>query len=85
MRKARAAPTTAPSEDDNVIVQGVAGAKGGLGYFGYTYFEENTDKLKAVEIDGGDGCVAPSAETVAGRHLHAAVPPAVHLPVGRRR
>ena len=52
-----------PSEDDNVIVQGVAGSKGGLGYFGYSYFEENQDKLRAVKIDGGDGCVAPSAET----------------------
>jgi phosphate transport system substrate-binding protein len=52
-----------PSEDDNVIVQGVAGSKGGLGYFGYTYFEENSDQLKAVEIDSGGGCVAPSAET----------------------
>lgn len=51
-----------PSEDDNVIVQGVSGSKGGLGYFGFTYFEENSDKLNAVEIDGGAGCVAPSAE-----------------------
>jgi phosphate transport system substrate-binding protein len=52
-----------PSEDDNVIVQGVAGSKGGLGYFGYTYFEENADTLKAVKIDSGGGCVEPSAET----------------------
>ena len=52
-----------PSEDDNVIVQGVAGSAGGLGYFGYTYFEENSDTLKALEIDSGNGCVAPSAET----------------------
>lgn len=52
-----------PSEDDNIIVQGVTGTKGGLGYFGFTYFEENADKLKAVEIDSGDGCVAPSAES----------------------
>ena len=51
------------SEDDNVIVQAVAGEKGALGYLGYTYYEENTDTLKAVEVDGGDGCVAPSAET----------------------
>lgn len=49
-----------PSEDDNVIVQGVAGSKGGLGYFGFTYFEENASKLKALKIDGGAGCVAPS-------------------------
>ncbi len=53
-----------PSEDDNIIVEGVAGSEGGLGYLGYTYYEENTDKLKAVEIDSGSGCVAPSAETV---------------------
>jgi phosphate transport system substrate-binding protein len=52
------------SEDDNVIVQGVSGAKGALGYFGFTYYEENADALKALEIDGGSACVAPSAETV---------------------
>ena len=51
------------SEDDNVTVQAVAGDKGALGYLGYTYYEENTDTLKALEIDSGDGCVAPSAET----------------------
>ena len=52
-----------PSEDDNVTVQGVEGNKGGLGYFGYTYFEENANKLTAVEVNSGSGCVAPSAET----------------------
>lgn len=52
-----------PSEDDNVIVQGVAGSPGGLGYFGFTYYEENTDKLKALKIDSGKGCVAPSVDT----------------------
>jgi phosphate transport system substrate-binding protein len=52
-----------PSEDDNVIVQGVAGERGGLGYFGFTYFEENEGRLKALEVDGGDGCVAPGVET----------------------
>jgi phosphate transport system substrate-binding protein len=52
-----------PSEDDNVVVQGITGSPGGLGYFGFTYFEENSDALKAVEIDSGNGCVAPSAET----------------------
>ena len=52
-----------PSEDDNVIVQGVSGSKGGLGYFGFTYFEENADSLKAVAVDSGDGCVTPSVDT----------------------
>jgi phosphate transport system substrate-binding protein len=53
----------AASEDDNTIVTGVSGERGGLGYFGFSYFEENQDALKAVEIDSGDGCVAPSVET----------------------
>jgi phosphate transport system substrate-binding protein len=51
------------SENDNVLVQGVAGEPGALGYFGFSYFEQNQDKVKAVEIDSGDGCVAPSVET----------------------
>jgi phosphate transport system substrate-binding protein len=51
------------SEDDNVIVRGVSGDKGALGYFGFSYFDQNQDQLKAVEIDAGDGCVAPSVET----------------------
>ena len=51
------------SEDDNVIVQGVSGSANALGYFGFTYYEENADALKAVEVDSGEGCVAPSAET----------------------
>ena len=53
----------APSEDDNVIVQGVSGEEGGLGYFGFSYFEQNQETLKALEVDGGSGCVAPSVET----------------------
>jgi phosphate transport system substrate-binding protein len=52
------------SEDDNVIVQAVQGSAGGMGYFGYSYYEENQDTLKALEIDGGEGCIAPSPETV---------------------
>jgi phosphate transport system substrate-binding protein len=52
-----------PSEDDNVVVQGVAGERGGLGYFGFSYFEQNQDTLKALEVDNGDGCVAPSVAT----------------------
>jgi phosphate transport system substrate-binding protein len=56
-------PDYESSEDDNVIVQGVSGTEGGLGYFGYTYYEENADTLKAVSIDAGSSCVAPSAET----------------------
>ncbi|MBT9315165.1 PstS family phosphate ABC transporter substrate-binding protein [Leptothoe spongobia] len=54
------------SEDDNVIVNGVTGDEGALGYFGYAYFEENSGSLKAIEIQNEDGeCVAPSTETIA--------------------
>jgi phosphate transport system substrate-binding protein len=53
-----------PSEDDNVLVEGVAGDKDGLAYFGFSYYEQNSDKLDLVAVDGGGGCVAPSVETV---------------------
>lgn len=53
-----------PSEDDNVLVEGVAGDEGGLGYFGFSYYEQNQDKLNLVAIDGGSGCVTPSKETI---------------------
>ena len=53
-----------PSEDDNVLVQGVQGNQYAMGFFGYAYYAENPDTLKAVEIDNGNGCVAPSAEAV---------------------
>ena len=53
-----------PSEDDNVLVEGVAGDPHALGYFGFAYYEQNRDKLAAVAVDGGDGCVLPSRETI---------------------
>jgi phosphate transport system substrate-binding protein len=54
------------TENDNIIVQGVQGERGGLGYFGFSYYEENKDKLKVVAIDAGkgQGCVTPSIRTV---------------------
>ena len=61
--KASRADYTA-SEDDNTLVQGVSRDKGGLGYFGYAYYAENTKKLGAASIDGGKGPVAPSEKAV---------------------
>ena len=52
------------SADDNVLVLGVSGDAGALGYFGYAYYEENQDKLNAVEIDNGNGCVGPERATI---------------------
>jgi phosphate transport system substrate-binding protein len=50
-------------EDDNATVTGVSGAEGGIGYFGFSFYQENQDTVKALEVDGGSGCVAPSPET----------------------
>lgn len=52
------------SEDDNVLVQGISGDKHSLGFFGYAYYIENSDKLKLVGVDGGEGCVTPSNATI---------------------
>ncbi len=52
------------TEDDNVIVQGVSGNPYALGYLGYSYVQENPDAVRAIAIDGGEGCVEPSPETV---------------------
>lgn len=63
------------SEDDNVLVQGIGGTKGAVGFFGYTYYEENADTLKALAVDGGEGCVEPSVETAqAGEYTPLARP-----------
>jgi phosphate transport system substrate-binding protein len=62
-------PDFTASEDDNVLVQGIAGDQGSLGFFGLAYYENNRDRLRLVAIDDGDqyngeGCVQPSAQTV---------------------
>jgi phosphate transport system substrate-binding protein len=53
-----------PSEDDNQLVQGVAGDENGLAYFGFSYYEQNADQLNLVSVDSGDGCVAPSTDSI---------------------
>lgn len=63
-----------PSEDDNVLVLGVAGNEYAMGFFGFAYYVENQDVLNAVEIDGGNGCVEPSAENAASN---------VYIPLSR--
>lgn len=57
-------PDFTASEDDNVLVQGVAGDPNGLGFFGFAYYAENTSRLKLVGVDGGEGIVEPSTKTI---------------------
>lgn len=52
------------SEDDNILVQGIAGDSNALGYFGYAYYIENTGKLKIVPVDAGNGPIIPSDDTI---------------------
>ncbi len=64
-KKAKASRTDyTPSEDDNVLVQGIAGDKDAMGYFGFAYYEENQDLLKVLKIDSGKGPVEPTAKTI---------------------
>jgi phosphate transport system substrate-binding protein len=63
------AATTRPdyqsSPNDNVIIQGVEGSESSFGWVGFASYEQNAEAIKAIAIDGGDGCVAPTRETIA--------------------
>lgn len=72
------------SEDDNVIVQGVSSDTNGLGYFGLAYFVANEGSVKGVAIDNGEGCVEPSAETVAdGTYLPLSRPEFIYVKLSK--
>ena len=58
-------PDYTASGDDNVIIAGVAGSDSSLGWVGFAFADENKDKVKLLEVDGGKGCVAPTPETIA--------------------
>ncbi len=53
------------SANDNVIIEGIAGHETSLGWVGFSFYLANQDRVKSIEIDGGDGCVAPTPETIA--------------------
>ncbi len=63
-RARRSRSDYAATENDNVIVQGVSGDRGGMGYFGLSYYLENQSRLRLVRVNSGGGCVAPSVRTV---------------------
>ena len=83
--RARASRTNyQASEDDNVLVQGVAGTRGGMGYFGFSYYEENQSRLKALQVENPKTgqCVTPSVATAQNNTYRAALPTALHLREG---
>jgi phosphate transport system substrate-binding protein len=75
-------PNYQSSGDDNVIIQGVAGSESSpdtLGWVGFAYVEENLDLVKPLPIDGGDGCVEPTTETIASGEYPIARPLYVYV------
>jgi phosphate transport system substrate-binding protein len=58
-------PDYTASANDNVIIEGIAGSDTSLGWVGYAFYLANKDRVKALEVDGGDGCVPPTPETIA--------------------
>jgi phosphate transport system substrate-binding protein len=58
-------PDYSSQADDNAIISGIEGADGSLGWVGFAFAEEAGDGVKELEVDGGEGCVGPSAETIA--------------------
>jgi len=57
-------PDYQASPDDNVIIEGISGSDTSLGWVGYAFASENSDVVKALAVDGGDGCVTPTDETI---------------------
>ncbi|MGH9183397.1 MAG: substrate-binding domain-containing protein [Acidimicrobiales bacterium] len=64
-QEAQTRPDYQSSGDDNVIVQGIEGSSSSFGWVGFAFFEANREALKAFEVDGGDGCVEPTPDTIA--------------------
>ena len=58
-------PDYTASGDDNIIIEGIAGANASLGWVGFAFADENKDTVKLLEVDGGKGCVAPTPDTIA--------------------
>jgi phosphate transport system substrate-binding protein len=58
-------PDYVASPNDNVIIEGIAGSPASLGFVGYAFYLPNQDRVKALAVDGGEGCVAPTHETIA--------------------
>jgi phosphate transport system substrate-binding protein len=58
-------PDYQASADDNVIIENVGSSSSSLGFVGFAFADQNSDAVKTLEVDGGDGCIAPDPETIA--------------------
>ena len=76
-------PDYVASPNDNVIIEGITGTVTSLGWVGLAFATENTETVKIIEVDGGDGCVAPSAETVVDGSYPIARPLYIYVNNGR--
>ena len=74
-------PDYTASPNDNVIVEGIAANPTSLGWVGFAFVEENLDVIKPLQVDGGDGCVEPTPETIASGDFPIARPLFIYVSV----
>jgi phosphate transport system substrate-binding protein len=76
-------PDYQASANDNVIVEGISGTPGSFGWVGYAFYKNNDSAVKALEVDGGDGCVAPTDEAIASFDYPISRPLYIYVDAGR--
>ena len=82
-QEAFARPDYVASANDNVIIEGISGSRYSLGWVGYAFYASNTDRVNALEVDGGHGCVVPTADTIANGSYPIARPLFFYVSVNR--
>ena len=75
-------PDYQASADDNVIIENIGGSSSSLGWVGFAFADQNSDSVKSLEVDGGDGCVAPTPETIASGEYPIARPLFIYVNAG---